>query len=882
VRTLRRILLRLAGLFRKSQNEREMAAELAAHFEMHVDDNLRAGMPQAEARRLAALKFGSVDSAKEEMRQMSTTMWLETTLRDLQYAWRGLLRDPGFAFTAITSLALGIGASLSIFAVADGMLLRPLPFRDPDRIVMVWERNVRLRGAANFNPISPANYMDWKKQNDVFESMAAFGDGTAVLRDGDRVEELHNRFATADLLAMLGVKPYRGRFFTPQEDMPNGPDVIVISYRLWQSWFGGSDSVVGRTVELRSRPATILGVLPPNFYFRDRDIDLWEPMGFDPARDYRANGGRGPVAAARLKHGVSLERAQAEMKAIASRLEAAYPAFDKNWTVILEPLRDSMVREVKTSLLVLLGAVGLLLAVACANVANLLLARHTSRKREIAVRMAIGAGRGRVIRQLITESTVLAAAGGVLGLGLARLAVIGMLAMAPQDLARNAVVSVDLRTAGFALAISLLTGVLFGVAPSLLASREEIGHSLREAARSHIGGGRQLRSLLVGAEVALCLILLAGAGLLFRSLTGLQNVDPGLDANRLLTFRLSLPPARYPERPRRTQVFAKALDKLRSLPGVRAASAINYLPFDGMASGTSVRMGGRPMPRPGEQLTATIRTVMPGYFQTMGIPLKSGRDFTAADNTPESQYRFIVSEAFVRQYLPGEQPLGKEVSANMERENPFGEIIGVVGDVKEGSVDKEPRPTVYYIHAHLISNGMVLLVRTANDPFSVVEPVRRIVKGLDPMLPIADVRSMETIVRETFSRQRFSALLLGAFSVMSLLLAAVGIYGVLAYAVTERTREFGVRMALGAAPQSITTLMLRGAASVVLPGIAVGMAGGMALTGLLRTMLFGVKPNDAATFAMAVVVLTVVALLAAYIPARRASRLMPLDALRSE
>ncbi|HEV3200416.1 MAG TPA: ABC transporter permease [Bryobacteraceae bacterium] len=880
MRTLRRMLVRLAGHFRKSHREREMADEFESHFQMHVDDNLRAGMSPAEAQRQAALKFGGVQSAREEVREMSTTMWLETTLRDIQYALRGLRHNPGFAITAIVSLTLGVGASLSIFAVADGLLLRPLPFRDPDRIVMVWERNIRLKGV-DHNPISPANYFDWKKQNEVFESMAAFGDGRAVLSDRDRVEELQNRFATADLLPMLGVQPLRGRFFTAQEDTPTAPNTLVISYRLWQSWFGGDEGVIGRTVQLRSRPATIIGVLPPLFYFRDRNIDLWEPIGFDPARDYRATGGRGPSAAARLKPGVTLERAQAEMTAIALRLEAAYPQ-NKNWTVNLEPLRDSMVREVKTSIRVLLGAVGLLLLVACANVANLLLARYTSRRREIAVRMAIGAGRGRVIRQLITESAVLSLAGGVLGLALARVAVKGLLAMAPQDMARNALVSVDLRVAWLAFALCALTGILFGLAPSLVASRDGLSHGLREAARSSVGGGLRLRSVLVAAEVALSLVLLAGAGLLFRSLAGLQGVEAGLDPKGLMTFRLSLPSPRYPDSPHRTQFFAKALDEIRRLPGVRSASAVSYLPFDGMPAATDVYIGGRPKPRPGEGIGAVIRTVMPGYFQTMGIPIKSGRDFVPADNNPQSPYRFIVNETFARRYLTGEEPLGKSISAWMGDENPFGEIIGVVGDVKEGALDQEPTPTVYYIRVHIDYSGMVFVVRTFQDPLAVAEPVRRIMRSLDSALPVADIRTMDSIVAETFSRQRFSALLLIAFSAVSLLLASVGIYGVLAYSVTERTREIGVRMALGAEPGRITALVISGAVSIVIPGIVAGVAGAMALTGLLRTLLFGVQPHDTLTFVMASVVLAVVALAAAYVPARRASRLMPLDALRME
>ncbi|HLK65640.1 MAG TPA: ABC transporter permease [Bryobacteraceae bacterium] len=881
MRKLRAALVRLLGSIRKSQREREMADEFESHLQMHVEDNLRAGMPPDEARRAAVLKFGGVEFAKEAVRDMSTTMWLEITLRDVQYALRGLIRNPGFALTAIVSLMLGIGASLAIFAVTDGLLLRPFPFREPDRVVMVWERHLKA-GGSDYNVISPANFRDWKAQNDVFESLSAFGDGRAVLSDGDRVEELHNRFASADLLPMLGVQPFRGRFYTAQEDLPTGPNVMVISYRLWQSWFGGDEGVIGRKVQLRSQPATIIGVLPPQFFFRDRQIDIWEPIGFDPARDYRANAGRYPSAVARLKPGVTLGRAQAEMTAIASRLEAQYPAFNKNWTVNLEPLRDSMVREVKTSLQVLLGAVSLLLLVACANVANLLLARCTARRRELAVRMAIGAGRRRVIRQLITESAVLSLAGGILGLAFARVAVQGLLALAPEDLAVNAVISVDWRVTLMALALSAFTGLIFGLAPSLIASRDGLSNGLRDAARSSVGGGFRARSVLVAAEVALSMVLLAGAGLLFRSMVGLQGVDAGLDPRGVVTFRLSLPVARFSDGARRTQFFTRALDEIRALPGVRSASAVSFLPFNGMVAGTGVKIGGRPAPGPGEELDANIRTVMPGYFQTMGIPIRRGRDFEPFDNTSDSPYRFIVNETFVRRYLPGEEPLGKSISAEMDSKNPFGEIVGVAGDVKEGALDKEPKPTVYYIHAHLAYSGLVFVVRTAGDPLAIAEPVRRIIRSLDSALPVADIRTMDTIVSETFSRQRFSALLLIAFSAVSLLLASVGIYGVLAYSVTERTREIGVRMALGAEPGRIVGLVIGGAASIVLPGIAAGIAGAFALTTLLRGLLFGVTPHDLPTFLIACLVLAAVALAAAYLPARRASRLLPVDALRME
>jgi putative ABC transport system permease protein len=454
--------------------------------------------------------------------------------------------------------------------------------------------------------------------------------------------------------------------------------------------------------------------------------------------------------------------------------------------------------------------------------------------------------------------------------------------MAPRDLVRGAAISMDTRILLFAVGLSVLTGIFFGLAPALGTSRAGLIGGLREGSRSGIGGGARLRSWFVGAEVALSVMLLVGATLLFRSLTGLLAVDPGFDPASVLTFRVTLPTVRYSEAARRTQFFARAIEQIERLPGVRSASAVSYLDFNGMVAGTDVRIGGRPAPKPGEEPVANIRTAMPGYFRTMGIRLVSGRDFTDADNDPASPYRFIVNEAFVRTYLRGEQPLGMKISAEMDRENPYGEIIGVAGDVNDGALDKPARATVYYIHGHLPYTAMVFVVRTGGNPMSLAEPVRRIIRGLDSEQPVADLRPMEAIVAETYSRQRFSALLFSGFSLTSLVLAAIGIYGVLAYSVTERTREIGVRVALGARPGRIVRLIVGTGARVVVAGTVVGVAGALALSGLLKGLLFGIGPRDTATFVVAPVVLAAVALVAAYVPARRAAHLEPMQALRAE
>ena len=879
---MRRFWVRMLGWFGRSERERALSEEFQSHLEMQVDDNLRAGMTHEAARRAALLKLGGAESAKEALRDLWTVRWIDSTVQDLRFAIRGLRRSRGFAFAAILSIAIGLGASLAIFTVADNLLLRPLPYDRPSGLVMLWDRNTHNDLGNPFNITNPGNYLDWKSQNDVFQQMAGFVDASSVFSDGSRSEELRKQNVSADLLPLLGVQPLRGRLFTPEDDRPDVDTVILVSYRLWQSWFGGAEDIVGRVVQVNSTPRTIIGVMPPDFYFRNREVDFWQPLGLNPAKNYRETEGRWLSVIGRLKPDVSVEQAQAEMTTIAKRLERAYPKLNTNWTVAVEPLRDSMVREVKTSLLILLGAVGLLLAVACANVANLLIARCAARRREMAVRASLGAGRGRVIRQLLTESIVLGVAGGVLGLLFARGAVATLLEFAPHSIARSAEIVVDLRIVAVAFAVSILTGIAFGLAPAFVASRASLIGSLQQRGRGNTAGGTRLRSALVAGEVALAVMLLAGAGLLIRSLAGLQAVDPGLNPSHLLTFRVSLPAIRFQGEFTRTQFNAQALERIERLPGVRSASAVSYLPFDGITSATYVNIAGRAEAKPGEELVAAIRTVMPGYFRTMGIPLLHGRTFSADDDAQEAPQRFVVNESFVDKFLPGQDPLATRINALMADKNPFGDIIGVVGDVREGSVDKEPMPTVYYAHAQLTYNSMVYVVRTETDPRALVEPARRAIQRLDAQQPIAQVRTMEEVLGETLARHRFSALLLAGFSLASLLLAAVGVYGVLAYAVSERTREIGVRVAVGAAPRQIASMIVGQGTRLVVAGAAAGLAGAMALSGLLKSLLFGVGAHDPVTLVSVTLVILLAALLAAWIPARRAAGLDPIAALRSD
>lgn len=877
MRKVRAFFDQLTGWLRRREREQDLCEEFEANLQLHIDENIRSGMSPEEARRQALISFGGIESAKESVRATARLLWMEHALKDVRYALRVLRRNPGFAATAILSLALGIGSSVAIFTVADNLLLRPLPYPDASRLVMVWETNAQTH--EQHNVVSPANYLDWKTQNTVFSEMAGFfPEYHAVFSDGPRNEELDTQVVSGDLLPLLQIRPLLGRFFTKEEDESDAR-VAVISYRLWQRWFNGDESVIGREVQINSRPFIIVGVLGPDFYFQKRSVDLWLTLGIKAGNATRM--GRWLRVVGRLKPGTTIQQAQTQMTGIAARLSAAYPENDTGWSVNVEPLRDSLVRQVKTSLFMLLGAVALLLGVACANVANLLLARYTVRHREMAVRGALGASRSRIVTQLLTESLVLALAGGFLGITLAYLAVRGLVRWSPQDLTKFAGVSFDFRILVAGFTISLLTGIIFGLLPACIATRKNLRDALHANAVSGEGDASRVRTWLVGAEVAASVVLLAGAGLLFRSLVGLQAVDPGLDPKGVLTFRVSLPRARYSQPEQSVRFFQQAAEKLAQIPGVKSASAVSFLPFNGMAAGTDLAISGRPPAKPGEGLGTVARTILPGYFRTLNIPIKRGRDFTEADNTTTAPLRFIVNETFVNKYLRGEDPLTKSISVDMNDQNPMGEIIGVVGDQKEGALDKEAEPTAYYVHAHLPYTAMVFVVR-GNSAQALAEPARKSIQEIDPQQPIADVRPMEDIVRETFARQRLSTLLLGAFSLSSLLLASVGIYGVLAYYVASRTREIGVRVALGAAPARISRLVVGSGARMVIIGAAAGLGCALLLSGLMKGLLFGVGPRDPLSFLLAPAALIGVAVLAAYIPARRAARISPVEALRTE
>lgn len=878
---MKSFLRKLSWLFQPSRKEAELSEELEFHLAEETEERKARGSEERRANWEACRDLGNLTLAKESTRAAWTWPFVEQSAQDMRYALRGFKNNPGFALAAILSLALGLGASLAIYTVADNLLLRPLPYPHPSQLVTiseVWETHL-LESQAHA-VVAPRNYFAWQSRTHVFQDLAAFDPGHAVLSEEGRTEEFGEIEATPNLTRMLGVEPVIGRRFTESDIHKEAEPVILISFRLWQNWFGGDHAVIGKRVQFAGRPQTIIGVLPPNFYFDDREIDIWSPLDIRPAEN---NGdGRWLRCIARLKPDVTFKQAQAEMSAISRQRALEDPRFNKDWSVSLESLRDSLVRNVKPSLIVLLGSVGLLLAVACANVANLLLARYTTRQREMALRVSLGAGRPRVVRQLLTESVLLALIGGSAGMLLAKWAVSLLVLLAPKDLTQSIEIMVDLRIYIFAACLAGLTSILFGLAPALAGSRTELAQTMQIDGRSSIGAKTHLRGWFAGAEVALSVILLCGALLLFRSLERLQHVDSGIDAANVLTLRVSLPGANYKKASQSIEFFARAVQNIASLPGVRAVSAISHLPFNGSPPATLMQIAGHPQPKPGEYDVVTVRTVLPGYFRTMAIPLLSGRDFTAADDVEDTPHRFIVSQSFVRKYMRGSDPLAQKISAWMEEKNPFGQIVGVVGDVKDETLDQAPTPTVYYPHAHLAYDRMVIVARASGDPLTLTEPIRRVIRTLDPAQPIADVRTMKEVIASTFSRQQFSAILLAGFSLTSLLLAAVGVYGILAYSVSERTREIGVRVAIGATPSRVITLLLRAAATPVFAGLLVGIAGALALTGLLQSMLFGISSRDPLTFGTVAAILAVVAFLSAYIPARRASRLDPMIALRAE
>ena len=798
------------------------------------------------------------------------------TWQDIRYGVRGLWKSPGFVAAAVLVLALGIGANSAIFSVVNAVLLRPLPYRNAARLVWVG-------GKVGSNPrasVSPADFVDYRAQSSSFEEFAA---STSVsfplnLTGAGEPERLTGYLVTTNYFRAFGVQPLLGRAFNPEEERTaSGAPVVVLSYGLWQRRFGADPSVVGKTVTIDGKGATVIGVAPQSFQY-PAGTEIWAPLSFDsPEMKVRRAHFLRPVGL--LKPGVTAAQAQAETDAIARRLEQQYPESNTNWSLNLVPLQEQVVGNVRTSLWVLLGAVGFVLLIACANVANLMLARATARHKEIAIRTALGASRGRVVRQLLTESLLLSLAGGAVGVLLAMWSVDALVSLAQGNVPRAAEVGVDARVLGFTLAVSVLTGAVFGLFPALRASKPDLNEVLKEGGRSSAGARHnRVRSSLVVAEVALALMLLVGAGLLIRSFVGLQQVNPGFDARGVLTTRISLSRSKYAKPEQGAQFFDELQQRVAALPGVEAVGTISELPLSGQPNDTYFTVAEHPPQDSKEQVTADFRRTNHGYFRAMSIPLLRGRGFTEQEARADAKVT-VINETLARSFFPDEDPVGKHLVIETDGKAPY-EIVGVVADVRHRSLDAGVYQMMYVPTLKVSNNNLV--VRTASDPAGLASAVRQQVAAIDRDQPVSTIRTMADVLSESVAQQRFRTTLLGGFASVALLLAAVGIYGVISYSVTQRTHEIGVRMALGAQRRDVVRLVVRGGLGLTLLGVGLGLAGSFALTRVMSGLLFGVSATDPLTYAGITLLLTSVALLACYRPARRATRVDPMIALRYE
>jgi putative ABC transport system permease protein len=809
---------------------------------------------------------------------------METLLQDIRYGIRTLIKARAFTTIAVIALALGVGANTAIFSVVNSLLLRPLPYDDPVRLVQLWETT--LKRNRNEVPASFPNFADWRDQNQVFEQVVAYSDWSFNLTGVSDPERIRSAIVSPTFFSTLGIKPILGRVFLPDEDKPGKDLVVVINERLWQRRFNRDPNILGRNLSLGDKVFTVVGVIPTGAQMpiQDGEIEMWAPIshGYGFTNRY----GHYLSVLARLKPGVSIEQAQAEMDAIAGRLAAQYPDSNTGFGARVVALHEQIVGNLKTLLFILFGAVAAVLLIASANVANMLLARATRRQKEIAIRTALGAGRARLVRQLLTESLLLAVAGGILGLLIALWGIDLLVALSPADLPRIKEVRVDGRVLGFTLGVSLLTGIIFGLWPALQASKPNLNETLKEGGRgAGVGIGRQrVRSLLVVSEIALSLVLLVGAGLLIRSFLKLQAVSPGFNPRNVLAMQLDFSGPNYKTGAQVIAFHSQLLERIKSLPGVESASTRTFVPIAADASFAylSFVIEGRGS-GPANRSMAFYNAVSPDYFHTMQIPLVKGRGFDERD-VRKAQQVAIINETLARHYFPGEDPVGKRVSTNDDNptEEDWVTVVGVARDTKPRSLEAEPVAELYMPFAQQPEPFISLMIRTTNDPATVAAAVRNEVLALDKDQPVYSIRTLDDVLSEAVAAPRFRTLLFAVFAAVALILAAVGVYGVMSYSVTQRTHEIGVRMALGARPRDVLRLVVRHGFALALAGIAIGIIASYFLTKLLSSLLFEVSATDTLTFVAISALLTGVALAACTVPARRAMKVDPMVALRYE
>jgi len=881
------LLYRLRALFRRKSVEAELDEELRAHLEHQEHRYVQSGLPLEEAKRRARLEFGGLDQVKEECRDARGVNLIETTLQDIRYGLRKLARSPGFTAVAVATLALGIGANTLIFSVVNAAILHPLPFRDAGRLVTQWATSPTV-GYSGPGSLTDKDYMEWRDQNRVFSDTAAFrGQPTNLTGVGEPVR-LNGATITASLLRVLDVNPALGRAFAPEEEAAGHDRVVLLSDRLWRSRFDSNPAVLGKAIKLDGEFYTVIGVTPAGFDFPDQ-TEVWTPLTLN-IEEHNAT----LQIVARLKPGVSLERARND-EAVLGKRRPAQPG-DWEWHTTLVLLTQAAAAEVRTPLLVLFAAVGLVLLIACANVSNLFLARATTRQGELSVRKALGASRSRLVRQMLTESVIMAVLGGSLGLLMAALGqsfVAKAASLLPRNLespsaaAHIASAGIDLSVLAFTLAVSVFTTILFGLAPTLWATRGEMNSSLKGEGRRSTTGRMQgyMRDGIVVAEVALAVILLVSAGLLIRSFLHLMTVDRGFDPENVLTLNISLPESRYQSARPMIEFEEQALDRLRVAPGVKSAGSVFGLPLGHWLIGGDFTVEGQPPLAPGSQPFIATKAVVGGdYFRTIGIPLLRGRYFDAHDSEA-APHVVIVSQSLARHYWPLDEALGKRLKPGFSNDA-WCTVVGVVGDTKQYSLGEPSSPVMYLPYtqapATFMMQDITFVLRAGSGPLALASAARRAVQAADPDLPVFDVATMDQLVYRSASAPRFNTALLGVFAALALVLAAVGIYGVMSYAVAQRTHEIGVRVALGAEASDIIRQVVRQGMLPAVIGIATGTAGAWGVTRFLSSLLFGVRPTDPITFAMVPVLLAAVSVLACLLPVRRATKVDPVEALRYE
>jgi predicted permease len=885
VRRARAWLSRFAALFGRTRRERELAEELESHLAHHIDDNLRAGMTPEQARRHALMKLGGLEQTKELHRERRGIPFLEALWQDLRYGARMLRKSPGFTIVAVVTLALGIGANTAIFTLVEAALLQPLPVRAANRLVVIWVNNSR----AGWSRIGPTgqDYLDWREQSRSFEDLFLFEHGSGTVTGGGEPEQVAGLRVTTNFGDFFGIKPILGRTFRVDEAGARH-NLAILAYRYWQRRYGGNPSVVGRGITLNGEPYTIIGVLPPevNTLF---PTDIVVP--FDNEWLKRVDSDLGVLG--RLKRGVTLKQASSEMSVIMERIAHQRPS-RKGYGSVLVPLESVRVEYIRPALLILLGAVGFVLLIACANVANLLLARAVGRQREVAVRTALGAGRGRLVRQFLVESALLGLMGGTGGLFLAVWSTYALARYVPSNIpvpnaADQAVLPrahLDATALVFALLVSLLAGIAFGLVPALQSLRCNVNASLKDGERGLAGRrGHRIRTTLVIVEGALAFVLAIGAGLMLRSFSRLLAASPGFRTDHLLTLRIKLPNdaknSKYRDPRQQSATFTSFLSAVQAMPGVQSAALTEIVPLsqDDMDMGFFVIKEQPPLP-PGVHMAADYRDVSPAYFHTMGIPLIEGRTFADQDNISSPRV-VIIDETLARRFFPNQDPVGEHLQVP-DATRPEREIVGVVGAVRDTGFDQQPRPTIYFPLGQTGDQTMSLVVRTMLPPGTILPAIKSAIWSVDSNQPVFNVRTMGEIVSEITSAQRIAFLALDVFAFLGLVLAAVGIYGVTAYAVSQRTHEIGVRMALGAQPRDVMRLVVGQGVKLALCGVGIGLLGSFVLTRLMTSLLYGVRATDGITYATVAVLLAGVALVASYVPARRAMKIEPTVALRQE